>query len=375
MSHMTESLLLESQSLRLEGDIDASINLLRIVLSQCTSDIEADSSALTTTRKMRQMAAYQLALLLLQRSGRHQYNMLSSDISGSDTTTVDEKEADELLNKLGYKLRLSSSAFGYPLCCCQHANANNELPLHIIDNILPSEVFDAVKHSFRSDSKYWSEVYSKVNAKCCLSWIGNDDSIEYRRNKFVSHNIPLPTDSSRDNLLHSMQHAHSLIEQVAIITKHRLMHRFPALKDATSVEVWCHRRPPDGSHQLHYDMDEIRLQQRREELLSQRELKRQKVDHSKQQNKYGVFCPIVSCVLTIHVHETTKFCSNCAETSRAAPTLVCSQSILDHDKTQRSADEENTGWLCYPKPNRLLAFDGSLLHGVVPGIPEDSQFR
>ena len=40
---------------------------------------------------------------------------------------------------------------------------------------------------------------------------------------------------------------------------------------------------------------------------------------------------------------------------------------MDQQKTQTKS---NKGWLCYPKPNRLLAFEGSLLHGVVPGIPE-----
>ena len=29
-------------------------------------------------------------------------------------------------------------------------------------------------------------------------------------------------------------------------------------------------------------------------------------------------------------------------------------------------------WLCTPKVNRLLAFDGSLLHGVVPPAPPDT---
>lgn len=93
MSLMTENLLLHAQSLREEGDMDASIDLLRVVVTQCNTDalkvarqqaIERDRHRLTdgnnsveggildggTIGQLRQMAAYQLALLLLQRSGR-----------------------------------------------------------------------------------------------------------------------------------------------------------------------------------------------------------------------------------------------------------------------------------------------------------------
>ena len=128
MSLMTENLLLHAQSLREEGDMDASIDLLRVVIAQCNSDghkarqrtkerdrhrliddnyVEGDILDVGTIGQIRQMAAYQLALLLLQRSGRKRCNSLGD---------IDEKEADELLWKLGYRLRLSKMAFGYLRC-------------------------------------------------------------------------------------------------------------------------------------------------------------------------------------------------------------------------------------------------------------------
>ena len=113
---MTESLLLQAQSLRLKGDMNGSIDLLRIVLSQCNSDLRvvgersARSMDTTTTRKIRQMASYQLALLLLQISGRSQF----VNKGETNSSKSDEYEADGLLWKLGYRLRLSSLAFGYP---------------------------------------------------------------------------------------------------------------------------------------------------------------------------------------------------------------------------------------------------------------------
>ena len=77
-------------------------------------------------------------------------------------------------------------------------------------------------------------------------------------------------------------------------------------------------------------------------------------DHTQRSQDIGVSCPIVSCVLTIQVPHACQ----------GNPTIVCHQSI-----TRRNGNETNRGYLCYPHPNRLLAFDGSLLHGVVPGIP------
>ena len=70
MSLMTQTLLMEAQSIRLEGDVDGSIALLRVVLSQCNADaFQEHASNKKLTRQLWQMASYQLALLLLQKSG------------------------------------------------------------------------------------------------------------------------------------------------------------------------------------------------------------------------------------------------------------------------------------------------------------------
>ncbi|KAL3790172.1 hypothetical protein ACHAWO_012954 [Cyclotella atomus] len=407
MSFMTESLLLQAQSLRLDGDIHTSIHLLRTVLSQCNSDIQAAAASsvaataadggediaadiamkMKAVCRMRQMAAYQLALLLLQRHGRCCY-MNRKDVANCNTqadngvgdteTQTDEKEADDLLCRLGYRLRLSTRAFGYPSCSCRcttTSESSSQLPLRVMDDVLPLKLFEALQYAFRPDSMYWKELYSKVNIGNNSCWVegGSNDGQSTERNQFVSHNIDLP----RGNPSQSLQNANSIIEQVAIITKYKLMPHFPELQNAKSVEVWCHQRPTDGSHQLHYDMDEIRLQERRERLLvaaAQTQRKRQKVDVSdRDQGKNdGIFCPMVSCVLTIYVPNNSHACSNCGETSRAAPTIICNQSILNINQTETNChtNDDEKGWLCYPKPNRLLAFEGSLLHGVVPGIPE-----
>ena len=45
----------------------------------------------------------------------------------------------------------------------------------------------------------------------------------------------------------------------------------------------------------------------------------------------------------------------------SAATLVTDECIVD-DQDKLAQD----GMLCSPKPNRLLLFEGSLMHGVIP---------
>jgi hypothetical protein len=70
MSLMTQSLLMEAQSLRLEGDMDGSIAILRVVISNCNADKVAADAEHQITHQLWEMASYQLSLLLLQNCGR-----------------------------------------------------------------------------------------------------------------------------------------------------------------------------------------------------------------------------------------------------------------------------------------------------------------
>ena len=361
---------MEAQSLRLEGDIDGSIAVLRIVVSNCNAD--ADEGAAVDakhqmTHQLWAMASYQLALLLLQTSGRC-------------CNQASEREADKILVKLGYRLRLSTKAFGYPACECagdksrceMKTNKNSTLPLLIIDDILPQPLFKALRHSMRPKSTYWTNFYSKTIE-------GRFDHEGDKRRIFASHNVSLPK-STELTYTECIQNASSLIEQVAIIIKHCLLKHFPSVSAASSAEVWAHRRPPDAQHQLHYDMDEIRLhalkQRHKHECNSSptRDKKKQKVDNcSDERSKSNQaeelsrikndLCPIISCVLTVNVPNKTKKCDRCGRHGDGAPTLVCNQSVLGR--------RSNEGWLCYPRLNRLVAFEGSLLHAVVPGLPSE----
>ncbi|CAE8668041.1 unnamed protein product, partial [Polarella glacialis] len=66
----------------------------------------------------------------------------------------------------------------------------------------------------------------------------------------------------------------------------------------------------------------------------------------------GALHPICSCVVYVDAPDGV-----------GGPTLVTDQRLSDDSLATK-------GWLVYPKPGRLAIYDGSYLHGVVPGRGE-----
>jgi len=95
----------------------------------------------------------------------------------------------------------------------------------------------------------------------------------------------------------------------------------PAVRKAKYCEWWAHARQHCYGHQLHFDS-----------IPGQREGEPRH--------------PIISCI---------QFLS----TECGGPTLVTDQTIQN--------DAVSMGWLAHPATNRLITFDGSLLHCVLPG--------
>ena len=96
---------------------------------------------------------------------------------------------------------------------------------------------------------------------------------------------------------------------------------FPNVMNATFAEWWVHCRPHNSGHQFHFD--------------------------SADEGRGGVRNPIASTVLYL-------------EAACGGPTCVTDQKF-----GEPKLGEE--GWLAHPKENRFVAFDGRVLHGVVPG--------
>lgn len=101
---------------------------------------------------------------------------------------------------------------------------------------------------------------------------------------------------------------------------------FPELAEATAAEWWAHCRPHVCGHQMHFDSDN--------------------------EGVGGARHPICSCVAFVD-----------APDGFGGPTLVTDQKLSDSSLAAR-------GWLVYPKTGRLAVYDGSVLHGVLPGHGE-----
>ncbi|KAH8047569.1 metallo-sulfur cluster assembly [Aureococcus anophagefferens] len=96
---------------------------------------------------------------------------------------------------------------------------------------------------------------------------------------------------------------------------------FPEVEKATHAEFWAHRRRHGHGHELHYDsVPGLRAG-----------------DAPRH--------PLVSTVL-------------CVDGAAGGPTLVTDQTF---------GSEASRCWAAAPRANRLLAFDGRALHGVLPG--------
>lgn len=126
---------------------------------------------------------------------------------------------------------------------------------------------------------------------------------------YVSYIVPLHNNSS------------FVLKQVISIIQNHVSTLFPQVKDCSAAEWWCHCRPHASGHQLHFDSDD--------------------------EGRGGVRNPVCSTVLSL--------------------TEGVGGEILVTTQTSTSTTLCETGWLCEGKRNRLLAFKGNLLHGVVPG--------
>jgi len=123
----------------------------------------------------------------------------------------------------------------------------------------------------------------------------------------------------------------NVVEQVIAQYLHPLV--APLLLAHGQPRVWCewwvHARDPASGHQMHFDTNESRI------VLGQ-----------------CVLHPVISSVLVVN--------PGC----NRQPLLVARQRFAD------AASEAIDGWLVDPSTSgRLVAFDGGLLHGVIPQAP------
>jgi hypothetical protein len=313
------------------GDYDATVPV-----------ISASESAIKQAKLMRDEGKHAEALSLLQLialdGDSDSKQMAHYELAVLHSQLGNQIEADRHLSSLGFILKLTNSIFAPPvnshvtemskkerLEASMRSKKSN--PVVTFDDVLPASLLQPLIAAFSPSSVFWSEH-------------------EYPTQEFFSYNI-----RNDDN--------DSLIKQVSEYVRPLLESHFVDMKTASSacsVEWWCHRRDKSSAfaHQLHFDLDENALQGYKTST------KPKKVDgnflpDSGSEKEFRIrddLHPVVSAVLYLRG-------------KNGAPTLVTDQT-LDEDSVASQA------WLCHPAENRLLAFDGKLLHGVVPFLPSTS---
>lgn len=244
-------------------------------------------------------------------SGMFLATLLLQEDSDEDTETSTSRRIAQLLQERGYLYRLSRQA----LVQCHARVSSFSPPPHqyacVYDNVLPPPLLQALETAFAPDSSFWtSHDYS------------NGSSSGKPPSPYFSYIVPLT--EQEQNIK-----SNSVLMQILRILQHHVGTSYSNVNKNNSVaaEWWCHCRPHSSGHQLHFDSDD--------------------------EGRGGVRNPIASSVLSL------------TQKSIGGETLVTSQSTND-----TTLCSEN-GWLCEGKVNRLVAFKGDLLHGVVPGSGVD----
>jgi tetratricopeptide (TPR) repeat protein len=242
-------------------------------------------------------------------------------------------EADKYLATLGFVLKLSNQI----ICPSVHPTSSvlrdqKQAPVSVrqlsdaavvsFDNVLPLNLLQPLLEAFSPSSTFWSEH-------------------SYPTEEFFSYSC-------------KKSDKPSLMSQIIKFLTPLIDSHFKDMKIASkcsSVEWWCHKRDQSSgfAHQLHFDLDENSLQTYKDDVVSQ-QMTDSKLSESKKDSETSLredLHPLVSAVLYL------------SEQKNAAPTLVT-------DQTLDAGSVATQAWLCHPAENRLLLFDGKLLHGVVP---------
>jgi hypothetical protein len=192
------------------------------------------------------------------------------------------------------------------------------IPCCIYDHVLSPLELEILQQVFGNpNASYWTEHnYSVEPPSPYFSYILNIGNNHGTNDRMDDHG------TYKDGMLYH------LIQKLQILLKPH----FSNITDATSVELWAHNRPTSTGHQFHFDSDN-------EGCTS------------------IIRNPIVTCVLYLNGGEHEK--------GGGGPSIVTTQRLAS-----RSLAE--SGWACPPRIGRMLALDGKVLHGVIPGKIEES---
>ncbi len=281
---------------------------------------------------------------------REQFNRTGEKLALLLCQSGRSKKAKKGLMSMGYVCRLAEQVLDYPHNQDHVVNGetnkntiNDTSPCQIIDGFLSKSELEQLRLVFESpDSSYWTSHNYSIDPP----------------SPYFSYVVPLeqtiPSKQKSEKQL-----AFGFIGDIAqkIIACPILSTKFPQLqRSAKYVELWAHNRPHASGHQMVSKSIIIIFSQSRDFDFY---LIYQILQHfdSDDEGRGGVRNPIISTILYISAGDSS---SSEDDSYAGGPTLVTNQKLTGIQLASK-------GWMAHAKPQRLVAFDGRLLHGVIPG--------
>lgn len=215
------------------------------------------------------------------------------------------QKAKKGLQYLGFVCRLANQVLDYPLSSSKKRTRANKS--RHPNSSLPCVIYDNFLQEAEID--HLRSIFGNPNASY---WVSHNYRVE-PPSPYFSYVLPLKKKTRGNAFLNR------LVRKIWKLPE--LNEKFPELGTAKYVEMWAHNRPHASGHQMHFDSDD--------------------------EGRGSVRNPLVSTILYITA-------------DGGGPSLVTNQRL---DSTSLA----NKGWLSHPRTRRLVAFDGRVLHGVVPG--------
>ena len=219
------------------------------------------------------------------------------------------READQILTTLQYTCRLSDEILNYP---SEQAEHQETIKVNHHTNYFSGTAPYRTFNNFvtENEMQMFQTVFADPNSDY---WTYHNYSVE-PPSPYFSYLIPLQKD-------------HALLQQHGIFAfVHRLQiflqSHFP-VKHASYCEMWAHNRDHATGHQFHFDSDNEGCT----EVIRN---------------------PICSCILYL------------SDDNIGGPSIITNQRLTSNTLATK-------GWMCHPQLGRLVVFDGTVLHGVIPG--------
>ena len=236
-------------------------------------------------------------------STREEYALAEEKLALLLCQTGRAKQVKKSLRSLGYVCRLSNSVLDYT-----EEDSVESVEPEVITGDAPCIILD----NFLSlDAiNFLKRIFEDPQASY---WSDHNYQVE-PPSPYFSYALPIA-----DPSLSECGYLGHLIQQIYHCSI--LRSKFPDLGKAKYVEMWAHNRPHASGHQMHFDSDD--------------------------EGRGGVRNPVMSTILYLTA-------------GSGGPSLITTQEFGEDCLAEK-------GWLCHPREKRLVAFDGRVLHGVVPG--------